>query len=151
MCQPVQALFWRLWGRIHIQAYSGCWQVDCRIAVPVSSLAVSQGLLSAPRGHPHVALQSSISIFLSWWTAAILQTTLWEASPLNISGPSPFLLTSASSQTPVRIPFCPGSRLLFESFWSHTEEEAHHNGQSGSGTLQILPSDHQMNLQGCCF
>lgn len=47
-------------------------------------------------------------------------------------------------------PFCPGSRLLFETFRCHTEEEEHHNRPSGSGTLQILPLDHQMRRQGCC-
>ena len=56
-CLQGWTFIWKLWGRIHIQAHSSCWQnpvpCRCRKDVSVSLLAVSQGLLSATRGHQY--------------------------------------------------------------------------------------------------
>lgn len=64
-CCPSWFLIWRFWGRFHLQAYS-CWQnsVSCGSinVVPVSLLAVSLGLPSAPRGCPD-PLPWDVSIF----------------------------------------------------------------------------------------
>lgn len=48
-CLPGWALTWRLWGRIHFQAHSGCWQnsvlLGCRTEVPIPLLALQLGSL----------------------------------------------------------------------------------------------------------
>lgn len=58
---PAWAFTWRLWGRIHFQAHSGCWHKSApcnyRIEVPISLLAVSLGPLYAPQGHFPVLAQ----------------------------------------------------------------------------------------------
>lgn len=51
------ALTQRLWGRIHFQAHSGCWQNSflwgCGNEVPVSLQGVSRGPFSSPRALPY--------------------------------------------------------------------------------------------------
>ena len=51
-CQLAWAFIWRLWGKINLEAHSGGWptSVPCRSEVPVSLLAVGQGLGFAPPG-----------------------------------------------------------------------------------------------------
>lgn len=65
----------------------------------------------------------------------------YPVQPVESAGPGHFQLGLAPVLTVSH--FCPGCWLLLVPFQSHLEEEAHPNGPSGSGILQILLSDCQ--------
>lgn len=77
----------RLWGRI--RAHSGWWVNEvprrCRTEVSVFLLAISQGLVFAPRGCPHSYSSFSCCPLQQWQVESLLHSKSLHCSFCNIS------------------------------------------------------------------
>ena len=93
-------LIWRLWGKFSFQwkfSVHSCWQnsllCSYRMETPVSLLAISQRLFSAPRGHLHSLWCGSLHLQVN---KHVLHSShalsLWLTSSLVTSGRKPSYL-----------------------------------------------------------